>query len=262
MREFKSFTDDLERLADWLVACRIDTVASGIDRHLLDTALRTPGIAGFHGLSGQCPAREECLGPQIRRARLPMAATIDELRAALGAFRPKDEICALRAVSRQRDMLLSYQARHVQHMQKTLAQMNVQLANVISDIVGETGQRSCAPLSRANGTGPTRPDEECAHPGERGGNCQSPCVATGVKSICLPCGRRWPCTTPTGSAWPNAISNSKPCYARCSQKRPVIRAESTPLAGPECPEIRCPGLSVRDVWRRSDPHQRHRRRLR
>ena len=58
-----------------------------------------------------------------------------------GALRPKDEICALRAVSRQRDMLLSYQARHVQHMQKALTQMNVQLANVISDIVGETGQK-------------------------------------------------------------------------------------------------------------------------
>jgi transposase len=58
-----------------------------------------------------------------------------------GAFRPEDEICALRAVCRQRDMLLSYQARHVQHMQKALAQMNLPLGNVISDIVGETGQK-------------------------------------------------------------------------------------------------------------------------
>jgi CII-binding regulator of phage lambda lysogenization HflD len=46
-----------------------------------------------------------------------------------------------RAVMRQRAMLLSYQARHVQHMQKALTQMNVQLTNVISDVVGETGQR-------------------------------------------------------------------------------------------------------------------------
>jgi transposase len=37
-------------------------------------------------------------------------------------------------------MLLSYQSRHVQHMQKALTLMNVQLANVISDVVGETGQ--------------------------------------------------------------------------------------------------------------------------
>ena len=58
-----------------------------------------------------------------------------------GAFRPKDEICALRSIMRQRGMLLSYQGQHVQHMQKALAQMNVQLANVIADVVGETGQR-------------------------------------------------------------------------------------------------------------------------
>lgn len=58
-----------------------------------------------------------------------------------GAFRPKGERCALRTVARQREMLLNYQARHVQHMQKALTQMNLQLAQVISDVAGETGQR-------------------------------------------------------------------------------------------------------------------------
>jgi hypothetical protein len=58
-----------------------------------------------------------------------------------GAFRPADEVCALRSLSRQREMLLRSQARHVQHMQKALTQMNIQLANVISDIVGATGQK-------------------------------------------------------------------------------------------------------------------------
>ena len=38
-------------------------------------------------------------------------------------------------------MLLKSQARHVQHMQKALTQMNIQLANVISDVAGETGQK-------------------------------------------------------------------------------------------------------------------------
>jgi hypothetical protein len=50
-------------------------------------------------------------------------------------------VCALRALSRQREMLLRSQARHVQHMQEALTQMNIQLANVISDVVGETGQK-------------------------------------------------------------------------------------------------------------------------
>ena len=57
-----------------------------------------------------------------------------------GGFRPAQEICALRAVWRHRDMLLSYQARHVQHLQKAMTQMNVQLHHVISDIMGVTGQ--------------------------------------------------------------------------------------------------------------------------
>jgi transposase len=58
-----------------------------------------------------------------------------------GAFRPAEQVCVLRALWRQRAMLLKSQARQVQHMQKALTQMNVQLANVISDVVGETGQR-------------------------------------------------------------------------------------------------------------------------
>jgi transposase len=58
-----------------------------------------------------------------------------------GAFRPTDQVCALRSLSRQREMLLKSQARHVQHMQKALTQMNIQLTNVISDVVGATGQK-------------------------------------------------------------------------------------------------------------------------
>ena len=58
-----------------------------------------------------------------------------------GAFRPTEQICVLRALWRQRGMLLRSQAKGVQHMQKALTQMNIQLANVISDVVGETGQK-------------------------------------------------------------------------------------------------------------------------
>jgi transposase len=56
-----------------------------------------------------------------------------------GAFRPADEICALRAVSRQRDTLIEEKATQIQRMQKALTQMNVQLTNVISDVSGATG---------------------------------------------------------------------------------------------------------------------------
>src|SRR5471032_1483619 len=58
-----------------------------------------------------------------------------------GAFRPVEQVCVLRPLYRQRAMLLKSQARDVQYMQKALTQMNVQLTNVLSDIVGETGQK-------------------------------------------------------------------------------------------------------------------------
>ena len=58
-----------------------------------------------------------------------------------GALRPADQVCVLRSLSRQRTMLLRSQGRFVQHMQKALTQMNIQLANVISDVAGETGQK-------------------------------------------------------------------------------------------------------------------------
>ena len=57
------------------------------------------------------------------------------------SFRPKGELAALRAYLRQRERLLDYSASHIQHMQKTLMQMNVQLHHVVTDITGETGMR-------------------------------------------------------------------------------------------------------------------------
>ena len=56
-----------------------------------------------------------------------------------GAFRPEDEIRRLRSYLRQRAMLVEHAARHVQHMQKALTQMNVKLQHVIRDITGKTG---------------------------------------------------------------------------------------------------------------------------
>ena len=57
-----------------------------------------------------------------------------------GAFRPSDATCELRSYVRQRGRLVGDRARCVQHMQKALTQMNVQLDTVLSDMMGKTGQ--------------------------------------------------------------------------------------------------------------------------
>ena len=46
----------------------------------------------------------------------------------------------VRAVVRQREVLLTEQASWVQRMHKALVQMNIQLAEVLTDVMGATGQ--------------------------------------------------------------------------------------------------------------------------
>jgi hypothetical protein len=56
-----------------------------------------------------------------------------------GSFRPAQNICAIRSLLRHRDTMVKSASSHVQHIQKALTQMNLQIHNVISDIVGVTG---------------------------------------------------------------------------------------------------------------------------
>ena len=141
VREIKSFTDDLERLADWLQACGIKTVvmeSTGVYWIALYELLESRGFA-VHLVNAR-----HVKNVSGRKSDVLDCQWVRELMSyglLKGAFRPSQQVCALRAFMRQRDMLIAEQARHVQHMQKALAQMNIQLTNVISDIVGETGQR-------------------------------------------------------------------------------------------------------------------------
>jgi transposase len=56
-----------------------------------------------------------------------------------GSFRPEQAVCTVRSILRHRDSLVQMASSHVQHMQKALDQMNLQLHHVISDITGVTG---------------------------------------------------------------------------------------------------------------------------
>ena len=71
-----------------------------------------------------------------------------------GSFRPDAEIATLRAYLRQRERLVEYAAAHIQHMQKALMEMDLQLHHVVSDITGATGMR----IIRAIVAGERNPD--------------------------------------------------------------------------------------------------------
>src|SRR5262249_27206708 len=57
------------------------------------------------------------------------------------SFRPPADVAVLRHYLRQRAELVRNGARHIQHMQKALEQMNLKLPEVLSDITGLTGRK-------------------------------------------------------------------------------------------------------------------------
>ncbi len=141
VREFPSFTVDLNALADWLKACGVDTVAmesTGVYWIALFELLESRGftvlLVNARHVKNVSGRKSDVLDCQW----LQQLMTYGLLS---GAFRPAEQVCVLRSLWRQREMLLKSQARHVQHMQKALTQMNIQLANVISDVAGVTGQK-------------------------------------------------------------------------------------------------------------------------
>lgn len=141
VREFASFTTDLKALASWLQDCGVDCVAmesTGVYwiplYELLDSRGINVMLVNARHVKNVPGRKSDVLDCQW----LQQLASYGLLR---GAFRPPDQICVLRGLWRHRTMLLRSQARHVQQIQKALAQMNIQLANVISDVMGATGQK-------------------------------------------------------------------------------------------------------------------------
>lgn len=140
VRKFGACTADLNAIADWLQECGVDTVvleSTGVYWIPLYELLQSRGLV-MHLVNAR-----HVKNVSGRKSDVIDCQWLQQLMSfglLEGAFRPEQEICALRAVSRQRDRLLLGQASQVQRMQKALTQMNVQLTNVLSDIVGASGQ--------------------------------------------------------------------------------------------------------------------------
>lgn len=140
VREFPSFTADLHRLADWLDACHVDTVAMESTGVYWIPLYELLEARGFTVLLVNARHVKNVSGRKSDVLDCQWLQQLMSFGLLGGAFRPHEQVCVLRSLTRQRAMLLRSQGRCVQHMQKALSQMNIQLANVISDVVGQTGQ--------------------------------------------------------------------------------------------------------------------------
>ena len=139
VRSFPTFTQDLYALADWLKQCGVKTVAmesTGVYWIPLFQILEDHGfevclVNARHvkNVPGRRTDVSDCQWLQFLHS-------VGLLRAS---YRPEQEVCAVRSLLRHRESLVQMAAAHVNHMQKALDQMNLQLHHVISDITGQTG---------------------------------------------------------------------------------------------------------------------------
>src|SRR2546425_9826964 len=140
VQRFGCTTAELKDMVDWLKQCGIRTVAmqsTGVYWIAVYDILEEAGLEVY-----LVNARDTKNLPghksDVQESQWLMKLhTYGLLR---NSFRPSQEIRTMRTYWRQRNELVQSARRHIQRMQKALTQMNLQLANVLSDVSGMTGQ--------------------------------------------------------------------------------------------------------------------------
>jgi transposase len=140
VRCFGCTTAELKAMAAWLQQCGIQTVAmqsTGVYWVAVYDILEHAGLEVYlvnARDTKNLPGRKS----DVQESQWLMKLhTYGLLR---NSFRPSQQIRMMRTYWRQRNDLVQSAGRHILRMQKALTQMNLQLANVLSDVSGVTGQ--------------------------------------------------------------------------------------------------------------------------
>jgi transposase len=139
VRQFGTYTPDLQALADWLKACGVDSVAMEATGVYWVPVYEVLEASGFEVYVVNARHIKNVPGRKSDIQDCQWIQGLHSVGLLRGSFRPEAEIAALRAYLRHRSELIEHRAAHIQHMQKALGQMNVQLTQAVKDITGVTG---------------------------------------------------------------------------------------------------------------------------
>jgi transposase len=154
VRMFGTFTQDLHGLAKWFKACGVTSVAMESTGVYWIPAYEILEQHGFDVILVNARYAKNVPGRKTDVSDTTWLRQLHSYGLLRGSFRPDAEIATLRAYLRQRERLVEYAAAHIQHMQKALMEMNLQLHHVVTDITGATGMR----IIRAIVEGERNPD--------------------------------------------------------------------------------------------------------
>jgi transposase len=143
-REVTSFgatTGELIRMAEWLKARQVESVAmesTGVywiaPHEVLEAQALQVLLVDTRQLA-RVPGRDKKSDP----TDCEWIQRLHSCGLLRGSFRPKEAICMLRTLVRDKANLVAESGDWVRRMQKSLDQMNVRLHRAVSDIAGVTG---------------------------------------------------------------------------------------------------------------------------
>ncbi len=141
VRNFGTFTGDLRRLADWFAECGVKTVVMESTSVYWIPIFELLDERGFEVFLVNARDAKHVPGRKTDVSDAQWLQRLHSYGLLRASFRPKGEIAELRAYLRQRERLLDTAASQIQHMQKAMTEMNLQLHHVVADITGATGMR-------------------------------------------------------------------------------------------------------------------------
>jgi transposase len=142
IREFATHTDALRDIVAYLRQHQVTTVALEASGVYWIAPLELLVAEGFEVLLVPPQYTRQVRGrPKTDRHDCQWIYRLHSVGLLPGAFRPDEATCILRSLLRQRGNIIRAGAKHIQHMQKELEQMNLKLTTVLDDITGLTGQQ-------------------------------------------------------------------------------------------------------------------------
>lgn len=140
VRQFGVYTEDLHKLANWLLDNGVETVA------MESTGSYWKGlfvILQDYGLNPILVNGSQVKNVKGRKSDVQDAQWIQRLHSLgllSGSFLPDNLTDSLKQYSRHRQKLQNNGADYIKKMQKAMRLMNIRLDNVLSDVVGKSGR--------------------------------------------------------------------------------------------------------------------------
>ncbi len=127
VRSFQSFTTDLHEMAKWLQSCGVTSIAMESTGIYWIPAFEILEEYGFEVFLVNAREAKNVPGRKTDVNDAQWLQRLHQFGLLRASFRPNKSIAVLRSYIRQRERLLEFRAAHIQHMQKALMQMNIQL---------------------------------------------------------------------------------------------------------------------------------------